>query len=186
MIKGWDIGVATMKKGEKAVLTCKPDYAYGAAGSPPTIPPGATLNFEVELLSWKSSKDISGDGGVLKTVVHEGKGWENPRDEDEVVFSYSVRVKPPTSETKDETNAAEAVEPVLSSAEGGETVQMSEEAVCKGIKVALKTMKVEEEALLELTPECKCWIKRQRMWLPVRNSYLSHSWQWYWYWLGGK
>ena len=47
MIKGWDKGVATMKKGEKAVLTCRADYAYGASGSPPKIPGAATLNFEV-------------------------------------------------------------------------------------------------------------------------------------------
>ena len=49
VIKGWDVGVATMMKGEKAVLTCKPDYAYGAAGSPPKIPADATLNFEARL-----------------------------------------------------------------------------------------------------------------------------------------
>jgi FKBP-type peptidyl-prolyl cis-trans isomerase len=47
VIKGWDKGVATMKKGEKAVLTCRADYAYGDSGSPPKIPGGATLNFEV-------------------------------------------------------------------------------------------------------------------------------------------
>lgn len=29
VIKGWDVGVATMRKGELAVLTCAPDYAYG-------------------------------------------------------------------------------------------------------------------------------------------------------------
>jgi hypothetical protein len=50
-----------MKKGELAKLTLKPEYAYGAAGSPPTIPPNATLVFEVELLSWKSVKDITGE-----------------------------------------------------------------------------------------------------------------------------
>ena len=37
----------TMKRGEKALLTCKADYAYGEAGSPPKIPPNATLQFEV-------------------------------------------------------------------------------------------------------------------------------------------
>lgn len=47
VIKAWDIGVATMRKGEKSVLTCKAEYAYGAAGSPPKIPPNATLVFEV-------------------------------------------------------------------------------------------------------------------------------------------
>lgn len=56
MIKGWDRGVATMRKGEKAMLTCRADYAYGDAGSPPKIPGGATLCFEVELLSWVDSR----------------------------------------------------------------------------------------------------------------------------------
>lgn len=52
-----------MKKGELAKLVCRADYAYGAAGSPPTIPPDATLQFEVELISWKSVKDITGTYG---------------------------------------------------------------------------------------------------------------------------
>ena len=43
VIKGWDAVVATMKKGEKVVATLAPEYAYGASGSPPTIPPNATL-----------------------------------------------------------------------------------------------------------------------------------------------
>lgn len=47
VIKGWDKGVATMQIGEKAILKCSPEYGYGAAGSPPTIPPNATLLFEV-------------------------------------------------------------------------------------------------------------------------------------------
>ena len=32
---------------QKALLTLKPEYAYGASGSPPKIPPNATLKFEV-------------------------------------------------------------------------------------------------------------------------------------------
>lgn len=36
-----------MRRGEQAILTCAPEYAYGKAGSPPTIPPDATLKFDV-------------------------------------------------------------------------------------------------------------------------------------------
>jgi len=61
VIKGWDKGVATMHKGEKAELFCRSDYAYGDSGSPPKIPGGATLKFEVELLSW--AEPGAGDGG---------------------------------------------------------------------------------------------------------------------------
>merc|ERR1712070_734308 len=55
-IKGWDEGFASMKVGEKAMLTINSDYGYGASGSPPKIPGGATLKFEVELLGWKEKE----------------------------------------------------------------------------------------------------------------------------------
>ncbi|KAI9058066.1 peptidyl-prolyl cis-trans isomerase [Trametes sanguinea] len=50
VIKGWDEGVPQLSLGEKAILTATPDYAYGARGFPPVIPPNSTLRFEVELL----------------------------------------------------------------------------------------------------------------------------------------
>lgn len=50
VIKGWDIGIMSMRLGEKAELTIKPEFAYGAQGSPPTIPANSTLIFEVELI----------------------------------------------------------------------------------------------------------------------------------------
>lgn len=53
VIKGWDEGVAKMSLGERAIITCPPNYAYGADGIGKVIPPNATLTFDVELLSFK-------------------------------------------------------------------------------------------------------------------------------------
>ena len=50
VITGWDVGFGAMRVGEKAVLTCRSDYAYGDQGMPGVIPRKATLAFEVELL----------------------------------------------------------------------------------------------------------------------------------------
>ncbi len=79
VISGWDIGVATMTMNEKCLLTCKSEYAYGEEGSPPKIPPNATLQFEVELFRWEG-EDITNDGGVIKSVITKGDGFTSPTD----------------------------------------------------------------------------------------------------------
>lgn len=50
VIPCWTNGVLMMKVGEKAKFVCPSSVAYGDAGSPPKIPGGATLTFEIELL----------------------------------------------------------------------------------------------------------------------------------------
>jgi FKBP-type peptidyl-prolyl cis-trans isomerase len=49
VIKGWDEGMVGMKVGETRTLTVPPDLAYGAVGRG-SIPPNATLTFEVKLV----------------------------------------------------------------------------------------------------------------------------------------
>ena len=50
VIRCWTEGVQKMKVGGKARLVCPSEIAYGDNGHPPTIPGGATLIFEIELL----------------------------------------------------------------------------------------------------------------------------------------
>ncbi|MDD4239869.1 MAG: FKBP-type peptidyl-prolyl cis-trans isomerase [Smithellaceae bacterium] len=54
VIPCWVEGVGMMKVGGKAKLVCPAELAYGDQGSPPVIPGGATLAFEVELLEIKA------------------------------------------------------------------------------------------------------------------------------------
>lgn len=56
VIKCWTEGVQKMKPGGKARLVCPAAIAYGDAGAGELILPGATLNFEVELLEVKKQE----------------------------------------------------------------------------------------------------------------------------------
>lgn len=79
VIKALDIAVCSMQKGEVCVLLCKPEYAYGSAGSPPKVPPNATLLFEIELLSFKG-EELTDDGGIVRRIKVKGEGYYNPNE----------------------------------------------------------------------------------------------------------
>jgi peptidylprolyl isomerase len=73
VIKGWDLGFASMKKGEKAVLEMDSEYGYGDSGSPPNIPAKARLRFDVELLSFGPKKKEIWELGTDEKLVEAEK-----------------------------------------------------------------------------------------------------------------
>jgi len=131
-------GVASMKKGELSRFTLKPEYAYGKVGSPPKIPADSTLIFEVELLSFSNEKDITKtrDGGILKKVLLEGQGWQQPNYEAKCVINYITRLADGTE-----------VENVKE-----KCIVIGDEQVVTGIEQAVESMKAQEKALFKVQP----------------------------------
>jgi hypothetical protein len=52
LIKGWDIGVGSMRIGESAIFNIKSTYAYGAKGVIPVIQPNSDVEIEIKILAW--------------------------------------------------------------------------------------------------------------------------------------
>lgn len=134
VIKGWDLGIASMRRGEVAQFTLAPEFAYGANGSPPKIPPNATLVFEVELFDWRM-EDLTKkkDGGVLKSIQVEGSGYSSPNDGSTVTIKYTLKYEDRLLEEREVTYIA------------GEA---SEVNLIEGIDFAVVKMKKGEKSLL--------------------------------------
>jgi hypothetical protein len=59
--------------------------AFGESGKPSSgndgaVPPNASLQIDLELVSWKTVSDITKDRKVLKKILKEGEGYERPND----------------------------------------------------------------------------------------------------------
>lgn len=51
-----------------------------ASGEEVAVPPNATLQITLELISWKAVSDITKDNKILKKTLKEGEGYERPND----------------------------------------------------------------------------------------------------------
>ncbi|XP_054159035.1 peptidyl-prolyl cis-trans isomerase FKBP4-like [Oppia nitens] len=139
VIKGWDIAVKTMKRGEVAKFTIAPELAYGETGAGPKIPPNSTLIFEIELFDWKL-EDITKkkDSGVCKRILIDGEGYETPNMgatcDISIVGKYDGKVF-------EQRNVTFSV---------GEA---SEEGLVDGLEIAVRKMKKGEKAEVHIRPQ---------------------------------
>ncbi|XP_048463708.1 peptidyl-prolyl cis-trans isomerase FKBP4-like isoform X1 [Rhincodon typus] len=139
VIKAWDIAVATMKINEVCQIICTPEYAYGSAGSPPKIPPNATLVFEIELFEIKA-EDLTEDedGGIIRRIRKKGESYSKPNEGASVEIHLEGKYKGTVFDSRD-----------LSFIIGdGE-----EHDVPSGIEKALQEMEKGEEAIISLKPK---------------------------------
>uniref|UniRef100_A0A2P2I0E7 peptidylprolyl isomerase n=1 Tax=Hirondellea gigas TaxID=1518452 RepID=A0A2P2I0E7_9CRUS len=136
VIKAWDVGVASMKRGEKCMLTCKSEYGYGENGSPPKIPGGATLQFEIELFDWSFEK-VTLDGLITKiNVVTEGTGAMKPNDGAVCEVRY--------------TGAVYATQSVFSPEQERKVTVGDDDLLPSGFNTILKHMKKGERTLFKI------------------------------------
>mmetsp|Transcript_82357 Transcript_82357/g.142822 ORF Transcript_82357/g.142822 Transcript_82357/m.142822 type:complete len:487 (-) Transcript_82357:76-1536(-) len=61
VLEAWDLGVATMRPGERSEFTAAPDLAFGEDGDGEEIPGDATVRFVIELLSGRKAKSVPSD-----------------------------------------------------------------------------------------------------------------------------
>jgi len=150
VIKGWDDGVKTMNIGEKARFILKPAYAYGNQGSPPAIPPAATLVFDIELFGFEGV-DVTDakDKSVIKRTIEKGYAAATPNDGARVVVD--IRGTFADGKCFDEREKLEF-----------EIGDVSGKNIVDGLEQGLTKMKKEEVA--------KFFIKSERAWGATGNE----------------
>ncbi|KAF5962079.1 hypothetical protein HYC85_003288 [Camellia sinensis] len=136
--------VKTMKKGEMVHLTVKPQYAFGEKGRPTigeecAVPPNATLQINLELVSWKVVSEITNDKKVSKKILKEGEGYERPNDGAVVQVKLIGKLQDGTV--------------FLKKGHDEEPFEFKIDEVIDGLDKPVKTMKKGEIALVTIHPD---------------------------------
>ncbi|CAA0809064.1 Peptidyl-prolyl cis-trans isomerase FKBP65 [Striga hermonthica] len=139
--------VKTMKRGERVNLIVQPQYAFGKEGRKPiddfpSIPPDSVVSIFLELLSFKSVVDITGDLKVTKKVLKEGEGNITANDGALVTIRYKAMLEDGTVFDRKGFDGEQPLQFIT-----------DEEQVIAGLDRAVSTMKKNEFALVTISPE---------------------------------
>jgi hypothetical protein len=87
LIQGWDAGLLGLCQGAKVILVVPPEMGYGESGAGGIIPGGATLRFDVEIISSTppppspnlfDELDVNQDGVLTEEEIHAHFKKEGP------------------------------------------------------------------------------------------------------------
>lgn len=94
VIRAWDIAVANMKIGEKALIRSTSRYAYGEKGEGRKIPPNTNCDFEIEIIDWQDWKRVDNKDGVRKRILKQGEGdlYDVPDNSSICDITYTAQI----------------------------------------------------------------------------------------------
>lgn len=96
MIRGWDAAIRTMREGERASIHISdPQFAYGAAGVPPFVPPNAVIEIDLEVLDLEENVGLGSSGLESSGVDVMGMDGpvNRPRTPGAIAAAYETKMR---------------------------------------------------------------------------------------------
>ncbi|KAF5198087.1 Peptidyl-prolyl cis-trans isomerase fkbp5, partial [Thalictrum thalictroides] len=84
ILKECEDGLLKMRKGEISIFIVPPNLTRKISNRFPGLQPDASLQFQVELISWFKVIDVCNDGGIMKKILIKSEELERPQKKDEV------------------------------------------------------------------------------------------------------
>ncbi|KAL8172060.1 hypothetical protein V2J09_023864 [Rumex salicifolius] len=139
--------IKTMTVGEKAILDIQPQYGFGDVGmlgvdGLPLVAPNTAMRIDLELVSYKTVTDITGDSKIVKKIIKEGDSIVVADDGASVTVRYVGKLEDGTIFEKRGFDGSAPLE-----------FTTDEEQVISGLDRAISTMKKGELAVLTISHE---------------------------------